>query len=78
MSSSNFLRMIQCSKPRCSRPGTVVLAYDYLERTVSLEERDSAPVSPHLYLMCTECSDRLSPPLGWQLTDRRAPASIAG
>ncbi len=70
--------MQQCSKPRCNCPGTVVLAYDYSERKVSLESRDSAPLSPHLYVMCTDCADRLTPPRGWELTDRRIPASLAG
>jgi hypothetical protein len=50
----------------------VVLSYDYRARTASLDDPPSGELSPHLYLLCADCADRLSPPRGWQIHDRRA------
>jgi hypothetical protein len=59
-----------CSKPSCSQVGAVVLAYDYGRRTIQLED-PVGDVSPHHYLLCITCAERLTPPRGWTLEDRR-------
>lgn len=63
--------MSSCSKPGCSRVGVAVLGYDYSQKLASLE--DPAPaVSPHNYVLCASCAERLAPPRGWTLEDRRS------
>jgi Protein of unknown function (DUF3499) len=61
-----------CSKPGCTRAGDALLAYDYTERRATLQDpRDAGQVSPHLYVLCSNCAERLRPPLGWHLEDLR-------
>lgn len=61
-----------CSKPSCTRPGAVVLAYDYSERKALLDDPPVGELSPHLYILCTKCAEKLRPPKGWDLEDRRS------
>ncbi len=61
-----------CSKPSCTRPGAVVLAYDYAERKALLDDPSTGELSPHVYILCTKCAEKLSPPKGWELEDRRS------
>ena len=61
-----------CSKPSCTRPGAVVLAYDYSERKALLEDPATGELSPHVYILCTRCAEKLRPPKGWELEDRRS------
>lgn len=61
-----------CSKPRCTRTGSVVLAYDYANRRAVLEDPVLGEQSPHVYVLCGLCAERLTPPRGWTLEDRRA------
>ena len=60
-----------CSKPSCTRPGAVVLAYDYAERKALLDDPAAGELSPHVYILCTRCAEKLRPPRGWELEDRR-------
>jgi hypothetical protein len=46
------------------------MTYDYGERAVWLENLGEQPDKTG-YAMCGEHADRLAPPLGWTLTDRR-------
>ena len=46
------------------------MTFDYDERSVWLFELDSPGDHPG-YALCTSHADRLTPPLGWTLTDRR-------
>jgi hypothetical protein len=62
----------RCSKPRCARPGGAVLAFDYASRRASLQDPVSGELSPHLYSICIACAERLTPPRGWTLEDRRS------
>ncbi|MFN2524907.1 MAG: DUF3499 family protein [Actinomycetota bacterium] len=64
--------MSLCSKPNCARPGSAVLAFDYDARRAMIEDRDRRQISPHLYLLCALCAEKLRPPLGWTLDDRRS------
>jgi hypothetical protein len=61
-----------CSKPSCTRPGAVVLAYDYAERKAVLDDPATGQLSPHVYILCTKCAENLRPPKGWELEDRRS------
>lgn len=60
-----------CTKPSCARPGAVVLAYDYSERKAVLEDAPQGQLSPHVYVLCIKCAERLRPPKGWELHDLR-------
>jgi hypothetical protein len=60
-----------CSKPGCARPGAAVLAYDY-EAGRALLDDPSDVVSPHHYVLCSRCAEKLRPPQGWVLEDYRS------
>ena len=47
------------------------MTFDYDERAVWLQELETNPKDSKGYALCTEHADRMSPPLGWTLTDRR-------
>lgn len=65
--------MNTCSKPGCTRAGAALLGYDYAARLALLEDPPSeGRVSPHLYLLCASCAERLRPPQGWILEDARS------
>ncbi len=63
--------MNPCSKPGCANPGAAVLGYDYAARRAVLDD-PPAEVSPHVYILCTRCAGKLTPPRGWVLDDLRA------
>lgn len=56
---------------RCSAPSSAVMTFDYDTRAVWLLEVDSEPDVRGGYALCTTHADRMTPPLGWTLTDRR-------
>lgn len=60
-----------CTKPNCARPGAVVLAYDYAARKAILQDAPQGQLSPHVYVLCLKCAERLRPPRGWELEDLR-------
>jgi hypothetical protein len=49
-----------------------VLAFDYASRRAILQDPGTGELSPHLYSICRPCAERLTPPLGWTLEDRRS------
>ncbi len=59
-----------CARPGCNRPAAATLSYHYAERTVWLEACHAEP-HPANHDLCAAHADRLSPPLGWHLEDRR-------
>jgi hypothetical protein len=62
-----------CSKPGCQRTGAALLAYDYAARLALLHDPPaSGQASPHLYVLCGPCAERLRPPQGWVLEDDRS------
>lgn len=63
--------MSPCSKPGCGNPGAAVLDYDYADRRAVLDD-PTPEVSPHSYVLCTRCAEKLTPPRGWVLDDLRA------
>lgn len=65
--------MNTCSKPGCTRTGAALLAYDYAARLALLQDPPaSGQASPHLYVLCSPCAERLRPPQGWVLEDDRS------
>ncbi len=47
------------------------MTFDYDARAVWLLEIEADGESPGSYSLCTSHADRLTPPVGWTLTDRR-------
>ena len=45
--------------------------FDYAERRAVLEDPVAGQLSPHSYLLCTLCAEKLTPPRGWELEDHR-------
>ncbi|HWC13452.1 MAG TPA: DUF3499 family protein [Actinomycetota bacterium] len=61
-----------CSKPGCTRAGAALLGYDYAARRAVLDDPpDAGEVSPHVYVLCSPCAERIRPPRGWLLDDLR-------
>jgi len=48
------------------------MAFDYSAAEVWLEDLLVAPRAGEGYAMCAQCADKLTPPLGWRLADRRS------
>ncbi|MBA2726004.1 MAG: DUF3499 family protein [Actinobacteria bacterium] len=61
-----------CSKPGCGGVGAAVLGYDYSQRLATLEDPEAHELSPHLYVLCGGCAEKLTPPRGWTVDDLRA------
>jgi Protein of unknown function (DUF3499) len=63
-----------CSRPACAEPAVATVSYHYGEQAAWLDqltpERD-----PHAYDMCARHAERLRPPRGWMLDDRRVRSS---
>ncbi len=47
------------------------MTFDYDERSVWLEEIEGEQDLGRNYALCSNHADRMTPPLGWTLTDRR-------
>lgn len=56
---------------RCQAPAAARMTFDYDERSVWLFELDAETEASGGYALCTSHADRMTPPLGWTLTDRR-------
>ena len=66
--------MSNCAKPGCLNRGSVVLGYDYASRRALLIDPIDVEITPHVYVLCDPCAERLTPPRGWVLIDERSPA----
>lgn len=55
---------------RCGVPASSLMAYSYADRHIWLEDLVAADLPG--YAMCASHAGRLTPPLGWTLTDRRS------
>ncbi|MGQ0847917.1 MAG: DUF3499 family protein [Actinomycetota bacterium] len=54
---------------RCNTPASSLMTYSYSDRHLWVDDlHRNEDVS---YPMCAVHADRLSPPIGWTLTDRR-------
>ena len=61
---------------RCGAEAVATIGVAYAERTVVVT--DLVPVvDPNLVDLCHEHTDRLSPPLGWNVLDARLVAVVA-
>lgn len=56
---------------RCSAPAATFMSFDYAARAVWLEDLDATRDGPG-HPLCVDHADRLTPPMGWTLTDRRS------
>jgi hypothetical protein len=69
--------MRTCAKMRCAAEPVATVTLRYTEREVLvgdlLPERD-----PNLLDLCREHVDRMTPPVGWVVRDRRAVSTLAG
>lgn len=66
----------QCSRTGCAERAVVTLSYRYAEAQVWLDAL-SAERDPHHYDLCDRHGGRVTVPRGWQLVDRRRPATVA-
>ena len=58
----------RCS--RCGTPAATFMTFDYAARAVWLDDL-GASSEIHGYALCVDHADRLTPPMGWSLADRR-------
>ncbi len=56
---------------RCGAPAGTVMSFDYQQRAVWLDDLQEAPEPGAAYAFCATHGDRMTPPLGWTLLDRR-------
>lgn len=56
---------------RCGSPANSVMTFDYPGSLVWLDDI-AAEIEPYGYSLCADHADRMTPPQGWTLTDRRA------
>ncbi|HEY5891111.1 MAG TPA: DUF3499 family protein [Acidimicrobiia bacterium] len=67
---------------RCGSPASTHMTFSYNDSAVWLDEI-AGPTEPYGYSLCGNHADRMTPPQGWTLTDRRqstrlfAPLSVA-
>lgn len=67
---------------RCGSPAAAVMSFAYQDRSVWMDDLVNGAERTG-YTMCADHADRMIPPLGWTLTDRRtvtrlfAPLSVA-
>jgi len=47
------------------------MAFDYGDAEVWIEDLTQVPDPGQGYVLCGPCGDRMTPPLGWRLSDRR-------
>ena len=65
-----------CSRPACASSASATFTYEYRSSTVWLD--DLAPEDhPSTYDLCIAHANRLTPPQGWTLADRRRSAQPA-
>lgn len=67
---------------RCGSPAAAAMTFSYADRLVWMDDLVNG-MERYGYAMCADHADRMIPPLGWTLTDRRtvtrlfAPLSVA-
>lgn len=65
-----------CAKLRCRSRASATVTLRYEDREVVVGELAPEP-DPTLVDLCGEHADRLTPPLGWRITDTRSPVPAA-
>jgi hypothetical protein len=66
--------MRTCAKMRCAAEPVATVALRYGEREVLVEDL-GAVRDPNLLDLCRAHVDRMTPPLGWTVNDRRSLAA---
>ncbi len=67
---------------RCGAPAAALMTFNYSDGAVWMDDI-AEPIETFGYPLCSDHSDRMTPPLGWTLTDRRtvtrlfAPVQVA-
>ena len=56
---------------RCGAPAGIKMAFAYEARLIWLEDLNEPTTRGLGYAMCESHADRLTPPVGWSLHDRR-------
>lgn len=59
---------LSCS--RCGSPAAAIMSFHYGDSAVWLDDLVE-PLASHGYRLCADHADRMTPPHGWTLTDRR-------
>ena len=62
--------MRTCAKLRCRTPASATVTLRYEAREVVVGDLAPTP-DPSLVDLCDEHVDRLTPPVGWRITDAR-------
>jgi hypothetical protein len=62
--------MIQ-SCVRCGAPAGIVMSFNYGDRHIWLDDMIEPVTTGRGFAMCQEHAGRLTPPVGWTLSDRR-------
>lgn len=60
---------------RCGSPASSVMSFSYAEASVWLDDLVDLG-NAHAYPLCSDHADRMAPPHGWTLTDRRTVARL--
>ena len=55
---------------RCRAPGAALMTFSYDDQAVWLDDITDA-LGPYGYVLCADHADRMIPPQGWTLSDRR-------
>ena len=58
---------------RCAAPPTSLMGYDYDQREVWIDDLANDESRGVTYRLCEGHADRMTPPVGWVLTDLRRP-----
>lgn len=58
---------------RCGAPAGAVMAFQYGDRQIWLDDLAETGDLAGIYPMCESHANRMSPPVGWTLTDLRRP-----
>ena len=67
---------------RCGSPANSMMSFAYADAAVWLDDLAEME-NAHGYALCSDHADRMAPPQGWTLTDRRtvtrlfAPVNVA-
>jgi len=67
---------------RCGAPAAAIMTFNYPDGAVWMDDIDDS-IEAYGYLFCANHADRMTPPQGWTLTDRRtvtrlfAPVQVA-
>jgi hypothetical protein len=61
---------------RCGGPGAALMTFSYEERAVWLSDLVAAVGPGEGFPLCARHADRMTPPLGWTLTDHRSTTQL--